>query len=55
VYIYDKNNIKITRYDGNHNDVWTPWVVEDTVKVRLKADWSVTKFGLIIDQKETRV
>lgn len=54
VYIYDKDDIEITRYDGTQNDIWTPWVEGDTIKVRLKADSSVQKFGFIVDKKERR-
>ena len=54
VYIYDKNNVQIARYYGNHNDMWTPWIDGDTVKVRLRSDRSITKFGFIVDMKETK-
>ena len=55
VYIYDKNDVEITRYDGTHNNIWTPWVDGDIIKIRLKADSSIQKFGFIVDNKETRV
>jgi len=35
--------------------MWTPWIDGDTVKVRLKSDRSITNFGFIVDQKETRI
>jgi len=54
VYIYDKNDVEISRYEGYHTNKWTPWVEGDTIKVRLKADGSVQKFGFIVDQKEIR-
>ncbi len=54
VYIYDKNDVEIARYDGNNNDLWAPWVEGDTIKVRLKSDSAVDGFGFIVDQMETR-
>jgi len=54
VYIYDKNDVEISRYEGYHTNKWTPWVEGDTIKVRLKVDGSVQKFGFIVDQKEIR-
>jgi len=54
VYIYDKNDVEISRYEGYHINKWTPWVEGDTIKVRLKVDGSVPKFGFIVDQKEIR-
>jgi hypothetical protein len=35
--------------------MWTPWIDGDTVKVRLRSDRSITNFGFIVDQKETRI
>jgi subtilisin len=54
VYIYDKNDVEIARYDGKNNNLWTPWVEGDTIKVRLKSDSAVDGFGFIVDQMETR-
>ena len=52
VYIYDKNNIQIAKYNGYYNDIWTPWIEGDTIKVRLKTDGSSIRDGFIVDQKE---
>ena len=55
MYIYYKNDVEITRYDGTHNNMWTPWVDGDIIKVRLKTDSSIQKFGFVVDKKETRI
>ena len=53
VYIMNKYNMRITQYDGSHNDLWTPWVKGETIKIKLITDGSLTDFGFIIDQKDT--
>ncbi len=53
VYIYDRNNVEVARYDGYYEDIWTPWVTGDTIKVRLTSDASSIRNGFIVDLKET--
>ena len=53
VYIYDKNDVQIARYDGYYEGMWTPWVTGDTIKVRLKTDGSGIRNGFIVDMKES--
>jgi len=52
VIIYDKYDNEIIRYDGINNDIWTPWIDGDTIKVRLISDKCITAFGFIIDKQE---
>lgn len=49
--IYDYNDTLIKSYSGAYDEMWTPWVDGDTIKVRLKTDQSQTKFGFVIDRK----
>jgi len=50
VYIYDGNNTLIDVYDGYCTDIWTPPVPGNTVKIRLKTDYSVTRWGFKVDK-----
>ena len=54
VYIYDGMGVQIAKYDGYYEDIWTPWVDGDTIKVRLKTDQSNIRDGFTVDRKETR-
>ncbi len=49
VYVYDANNNRINTYSGTYSDVWSAESNGDTIYVRLKSDYSVTKWGFKID------
>ena len=53
VYIYDKNDVEITRSAISNYDIWTPWVTGDTIKVRLVTNKRSIRNGFIVDMKET--
>ena len=48
LYIYDKNNSLIAKYDGNKGAFWTDEIAGDEVKITLKSDYSVAKYGFQI-------
>ncbi len=50
VYVYDANNNRINTYSGTYSDVWSAESNGDTIYVRLKSDYSVTKWGFKIDK-----
>lgn len=52
VYILNRNRMSVIRYDGAHNDVWTPWVGGDSISVKIVSDGSVSGFGFTVDQKD---
>jgi hypothetical protein len=53
IYVLDKNGNQLARYGGaTTTNVWSPWSNSDTIKVRLYTDYSVTKWGFKIDQRE---
>ena len=56
LYIYDKDNQRLTRYDSYDDsaDMWTDWYTGDTLKIKLKTNSSRTAYGFLIDQKETK-
>ena len=45
LYIYDGDYNLLKTYTGKTSWHWTIWVNDDTVKLRLKTDGSVTKYG----------
>jgi hypothetical protein len=45
LYLMDGSGSVVTTYTGNPGWHWTAWVNDDTVKLRLKTDYSVTKYG----------
>jgi hypothetical protein len=45
LYLYDGNNNLKKTYTGKTSWHWTIWINDDTVKLRLKTDYSVTKYG----------
>ncbi|MBA3043831.1 hypothetical protein FP804_01690, partial [archaeon] len=52
LYFYDGSGTQIWKKTGTLGAFWTEWVNGDTVKVRLTTDYSVTKYGFKIDQRE---
>ncbi len=50
IYIYDKNDDQIAKYDGIHSGFWTPEIIGDIVKVRLVTDGNIQKYGFNIDK-----
>lgn len=49
LYIYDKNDNLIETDTGVRSNHWTPEITGDTVKVRLKTDGNIQKYGFYID------
>jgi hypothetical protein len=45
VYLMDGAGNVVTDYSGDYGWHWTAWVNDDTVKIRLKTDYSVTDYG----------
>jgi len=52
VYIYDGAMNKKATYTGAYYDIWSPWVKDWIVNIRLKTDGSVTQWGFKIDKYE---
>ena len=53
VYVYDYAGNQLHKLTGLYsNGGWTSWSNGDTIKVRLKTDYSVTRWGFAIDQIE---
>jgi hypothetical protein len=52
LYLYNGGGTQIWKKTGAIGAFWTDWVNGDTVKVRLTTDYSVTKYGFKIDQRE---
>ena len=50
VYVMNATGYEVQRYSDFYTDIWSPWVVGDTLKVRLKSDASVNYDGFVIDQ-----
>jgi outer membrane protein assembly factor BamB len=50
IYVYDKWDNLITQYCGVHDSTWTPEVPGDIIKVRLRSDGTVVKYGFDIDR-----
>ena len=50
IYIYDGNGKIVATYSGKKNDIWTPSVEGDTIRIRLKTDESTTNYGFYIDK-----
>lgn len=50
IYILDEHDQTIAIYKGTMNDVWTPAIPGDTIKVKLVSDGSITEYGYFIDQ-----
>ena len=50
VYIYDKDGKEIAKFHGKLLPFWTPMVPGDTVKIRLKSDNIINKYGFDIDK-----
>ena len=50
IYLYDKNNQEIAKYEGTHNDLWSQQINGNIVKIRLTSDGSITKYGFKIDK-----
>jgi len=52
LYLYNGGGTQIWKKTGAIGAFWTEWVNGDTVKVRLTTDYSVTKYGFKVDQRE---
>ncbi len=53
VYVYDYAGSQLHKLTGLYSSGgWTSWSNGDTIKIRLKTDYSVTKWGFAIDQIE---
>ncbi len=53
IYLYNAAGTQIQRLTGTYSSgLWSAWSYSDTIKVRLKTDYSVTKWGFKIDQIE---
>lgn len=50
IIVYDKNNVTLAVYKGDHTDVWTPYGEGDTLYIKLVSDSSVTDDGFYIDK-----
>ena len=50
VYLYDKNDQEIAKYDGIHNDLWSQQINCNVVKIRLTSDGSINEYGFKIDK-----
>jgi hypothetical protein len=50
VYLYDKSSVQKAKYTGTYAAFWSLQITGDTVKVRLKTDYSIVKWGFKIDQ-----
>ena len=53
LYFYDGSGTQIWKKTGAIGAFWTDWVNGDTVKVRLTTDYSVTKYGFKVDQRDS--
>lgn len=53
IRIMDANNVEIIKYSGTLNDVWTPWVTGDTLKIRLTSDNTNNYYGFLVDKYAT--
>ena len=49
LYIYDRDWNLVTTYTGYYEDVWTPPVPGDLVRIVLSTDFSITYWGFIAD------
>jgi len=52
VILHDASGVEVAVYDGNYNDIWSPWVTGDTIRVRLVTDSSITNYGFLVDDQE---
>jgi len=54
IYIYDKAGTQLASYTSSTNKyyVWTPYATGDTIKIRLKTDYSVTYYGFQVTKYE---
>ncbi len=50
IYVYDKNWNRVERYTGYDENVWTPWIEGDVVRISLVSDSSNTDYGFYIDK-----
>ncbi len=52
VYILDNEGNVCANYTGNFTDLWSAWVIGDTIKTQLTSDSNVTYDGFAIDSLE---
>jgi len=52
LHVYDSNDNLILSYDGSANDVWTPWISGNGIKIRLTTDDSENDYGFYVDRYE---
>jgi hypothetical protein len=51
VYVYDKAGTQLQRFTGLYSSGgWSAYSASDTIKIRLKTDYSIVKWGFKIDQ-----
>jgi subtilisin family serine protease len=50
VYLYNAQGNFVQVFTGSYSDIWSISIPGDTIKVRLKADYSITDWGFKIDQ-----
>lgn len=54
VNILDGDDKLVVRYTGKHSNITTPIITGGVMKVQLVTDYSVTKFGFVVDKYEVQ-
>jgi hypothetical protein len=49
VYVLDSSGNIYSIYTGDFDDMWSVWVLGDTIKIRLTSDFSIVDDGFVID------
>jgi hypothetical protein len=53
VYVKDANGNTVADYRGAYNDLWSPWVTGNTVKVQLVSNAADNGYGFLVDRYVT--